>query len=362
MNFNYSLGVDKYTFGNAMLWGNFFGHCQEASRGRQQGNMGKWAVHTLIAMAEFLPVVSQIASSIEAIIVRVLGASNQPKRVVQPPAPPPRSLTAPSLPTPAPVRAAKRKLVPLSGENHPKPLKLSTLTPTIFYPFNSEGIVDHGWGCAWRCIQTILSSYNIQMGFEEIFEKFGSRTALGPLYALKYGDEELPFEKPWVPHETELGWAEPFIGQMALQFCGIDSELETLNGFPACHTPKQVFHNAPLNFLEFQKRLTTHFAVADAPPVMIDNGTYALNIIGISVYPTNITLRIADPHIENSAASSAGLYSVDLDQEGKFLESRVVNKSLLFSNGSVLNALSFDGSRKWMILFPGTQIERPHLA
>jgi len=25
-----------------------------------------------------------------------------------------------------------------------------------FYPYNSEGIEDSGWGCAWRCILSML--------------------------------------------------------------------------------------------------------------------------------------------------------------------------------------------------------------
>ena len=28
----------------------------------------------------------------------------------------------------------------------------------IYYYYLSEGIYDLGWGCAWRCIQTLLSS------------------------------------------------------------------------------------------------------------------------------------------------------------------------------------------------------------
>ncbi|CCB87439.1 MULTISPECIES: hypothetical protein [Parachlamydia] len=64
-DFNYALDESRYTWQNALLWGNFTGHCKKAT----QGNWRNRIVHTLIAGAEFLPIISQIASTFEKLIV-----------------------------------------------------------------------------------------------------------------------------------------------------------------------------------------------------------------------------------------------------------------------------------------------------
>ena len=83
-HFNYSLDKSSYTLKNALLWGNFAGHCQEANKNWQAGRLGKWAVHSLIAAAQIIPIVSQIASLFERLIVtscqQVNNNSPLPKR------------------------------------------------------------------------------------------------------------------------------------------------------------------------------------------------------------------------------------------------------------------------------------------
>lgn len=64
-NFNYSLSVKDYTWKNALCWGNFIGHCKRA----EEENFCSRIVHILIATALFLPIISQIASVFEKIIV-----------------------------------------------------------------------------------------------------------------------------------------------------------------------------------------------------------------------------------------------------------------------------------------------------
>ncbi len=77
-NFNYSLGEHyNYNIENALLWGNFSGHCREANGAFQNGKLGKWAVHTLIALTELLPVIGQIASLFERFIITTFSASPQ---------------------------------------------------------------------------------------------------------------------------------------------------------------------------------------------------------------------------------------------------------------------------------------------
>lgn len=49
-----------------------------------------------------------------------------------------------------------------------------------FYPYNLD-INDAGWGCAWRCIQMLLTQHNI--AFQELFDSFGDRSTLLSLYS-----------------------------------------------------------------------------------------------------------------------------------------------------------------------------------
>ncbi len=64
--FNYSLDTKNYTWTNAFFWGNFLGHCKKA----QEGNLGNRLVHALIATAEFFPLIGQVASICEMLIVK----------------------------------------------------------------------------------------------------------------------------------------------------------------------------------------------------------------------------------------------------------------------------------------------------
>lgn len=63
--FNYSLNLENYSLKNALLWGNFLGHCEETRHGTLQYR----AVQMLIAASLLLPIFSQIGSIFEMIIV-----------------------------------------------------------------------------------------------------------------------------------------------------------------------------------------------------------------------------------------------------------------------------------------------------
>lgn len=64
-DFNYFLDKTSYSWLNALLWGNFVGHCKKAG----QGSLGDRIVHVLIAAIEFLPIISQISSICEKLII-----------------------------------------------------------------------------------------------------------------------------------------------------------------------------------------------------------------------------------------------------------------------------------------------------
>lgn len=64
-DFNYFLDKLRCSWKNALFWGNFVGHCKKI----REGNLGGRCVHAFIAVLEFLPIVSQISSIFEKLIV-----------------------------------------------------------------------------------------------------------------------------------------------------------------------------------------------------------------------------------------------------------------------------------------------------
>lgn len=64
-NFTYSINKSSYSWKNALFWGNFVGHYRKA----KEGSLGNRLVHAFIAAIEFLPIVSQISSIFEKLII-----------------------------------------------------------------------------------------------------------------------------------------------------------------------------------------------------------------------------------------------------------------------------------------------------
>lgn len=75
MNFNYAL--DNYSWESVLVWGNFRSHFEKASD--SNASLGHRVVHALIATAEFLPIIGQIASIFEKIIVEYFSKHELPK-------------------------------------------------------------------------------------------------------------------------------------------------------------------------------------------------------------------------------------------------------------------------------------------
>lgn len=63
---HYSLNYRDYTVKNALLWGNFRGHCALV----MEGTWGHRIVHVGIAFIQLWPIISQIASLFEMLIVK----------------------------------------------------------------------------------------------------------------------------------------------------------------------------------------------------------------------------------------------------------------------------------------------------
>lgn len=447
---DYSLERASYTWQNALLWGNFLGHCRKATH----GSLDKRVVHVIIAIIELFPLISQITSIIEKLIIHNF-SNNIPRRI-----PLHKRFTEADFiivfPNPlqtertsSPISAAENTAVapeqtssgdvdsplPTSEEQQPKvtetfeqkkmallaklpekiasershktysrgqlallndsdrnlPIPLSSLTPrvksfsknTVFYSYNGEGIYDYGWGCAWRAIQTCLSAYKIEIPLENLFHLFGPQENLKAIYEDKYPKKKLSTSKRFPPYFRSDGWAEPFIGHMVMHFYNIPSTLEKVNGLPAgCSAPAEVFPDKHLSFSDFRTRLEQHFNNTDSAPVMIDDGIYTSNIVGIEIVESgrdesgtillNTLLWIADPHISpgvnprvslnlSPGKSPVGLYKVILDNTGKQID-QLNGCSLyndedkhqvdhMFSKNSY-GGIRFDRSKSWMVLFP----------
>lgn len=76
--FNYALSSEEYTWKNALLWGNFLGHCKKA----REGNFFHRVIHVIIAAIELPPLIGQIASIFEKVIV--LKFANSKKEIPSP--------------------------------------------------------------------------------------------------------------------------------------------------------------------------------------------------------------------------------------------------------------------------------------
>lgn len=396
----YSLDKMSYSWKNALLWGNFAAHCRNVNK----GSLGHRIVAAAMAAIEFLPIISQISSICEKIIVdnflpTLPVSSKSPlanKKILEET----KKEAHQGIPKPnAPLKSQswenykidllsqlpkeiesqrknktykREKLValmkaqeniPIPLSNFPQPVKYFS-EKTTFYSYNAEGIRDYNWGCAWRAIQTCLSAYNIQPSFEELFHLFGPLPNLKRMYENKYPGEQLPNTKTFAPYDLSSGWAELFIGHMAMHFYDIPSVLTRVNGLPGyCNAPEDVFkHETSLNFVDFKRLLLKHFKQENPAPVMIDDATFALNIVGLEEEGLNLILWIADPHIQQGVNTSidkdispAGLYKVTLDPTGKQIKCSLADEhsqhvAHMFCKGSY-EGLTFD-VKHWMVLFP----------
>lgn len=246
----------------------------------------------------------------------------------------------------------------------PKGIEFYSKSAT-FYAYNAEGIRDYGWGCAWRAIQTSLSSYGIKTSFANLFHLFGPLQNLQRIYKDKYPGDNLHSSEKFSPYEISSGWAEPFIGEMVMHFYGISSNLESINGIPnSCNAPHSVFHNPPITFAAFKKRLENHFQSENVAPVMIDDGTFAFNIIGIGCKDSNVILWIADPHIKEgtnrypNGKTPNGLYLITLNRLGEQIECSLDDgdqhqKPNMFREKSYKEL--FFNNKFWMVLFPSNK-------
>jgi hypothetical protein len=237
-----------------------------------------------------------------------------------------------------------------------------------FYYYNCESTRDFGWGCAWRCVQTILGTLrniiltdekfdnilhnfhnliNFDNRFETLFHSYGDKELLLNLFQNSYKLETLPdyiFSKEFAPFETEHGWGEPFLTKLILHDFGISGDLFLVNRYmETSYAPVEVF-NRTINYKEFREYLLSHFSQEHKLPIVIDDTLFTFCIIGAcqdSNDPEILHLLIADPHIDKPENAPNGIYHVTLNKEGDFdLEKNkhpnINGKRFKFSNGSFM--------------------------
>ncbi len=233
-----------------------------------------------------------------------------------------------------------------------------------YYGYNSESVMDFGWGCAWRCIQMLLrcelcntAQESLMPSFENLFLNFGSKSVLVALYQKLHSLPAPPAclqERKFAPHDLTSGWAEPFIGQLVLSHFGFPHSLIAVNGIPTdALAPEEAFSAHVQSWKEFVGALLDHFSHPSPTPVMIDDASYAYCIIGLQVTSENNHTRlwIADPHSgANVGAEPVGLYWVELDPAGKQVASSVPEerRPRMYANGCDTQ-LSFE-EKGWMAL------------
>lgn len=79
LNFQCALPLESYTWRNALLWGNFKEHCDASKKGKILDRV----IHALIAAVEFLPIVGQIASIFEKVILTGFETPQQHEQIEQ---------------------------------------------------------------------------------------------------------------------------------------------------------------------------------------------------------------------------------------------------------------------------------------
>lgn len=190
-----------------------------------------------------------------------------------------------------------------------------------FFYYDCDEVKDYGWGCAWRCMQICASSVNLFPKFNDIYEKY-RRDAT-----------------------SKKEWAEPGYGKQYLDDEGIPNQLILYNKESGTSKTPTEWCEKIRGFSALRDLLIAHFT-RYATPVMADDVTFAMTIVGIRVTAADETiLFIADPH---KISREGGLYYVVLDNEGKQIATTGVDNG---KNGlSTVKSAHFN--KGWMLLFP----------
>ena len=237
---------------------------------------------------------------------------------------------------------------------------LPDLSHLYYFYYKCETVDDSGWGCAWRSMQSALK-YQLSLSnqnrdkdisFYNLFMKYGDKNTLIDIYmnmAKNQNKSEIKnklIEKQFAPHETDCGWAEPFISQLVLYDFGFEGELILINDYSKHnYAPKEVFSRT-LSFKEFKELLKNYFYQENPGPIIIDDGFSSLSIIGVKFdeEKENIEIIIMDPHTVDYP--EIGLYIIILNKEGDRIE--IIPKEQVLCS----RAVQFSNNKPWMVYIP----------
>lgn len=225
--------------------------------------------------------------------------------------------------------------------------------------------MDTGWGCCWRAMMTAFSGipqvqdvslvdfyseYRVHTNVVQAYEDFGKPQ--DPAHKEEHlKDEVLRCVKKSAP-EFHREWAEPFIGKLLLDKNDIPNSVERFGEFlsPIVST---LYENKKYSFEELMKRFQEHIKNFQVP-IVIDDGTYAFNVLGIHRMEDKFYLLINDPHTK---IASEAVYILELDAKtGKQIKIRAAqaeNQEESYQkqyHPESLEKLHFNKS--WMMLFP----------
>ena len=186
---------------------------------------------------------------------------------------------------------------------------------------------------------------------------------------------ELFSKSKFSPYQHAYGWSNPFVSQLMFHYYGLESKMVTVNGMPASLKERNLpdsLCDADFDFPTLTDWLVKHFSDKDPLPVVIDDGKFAMAIVGIKVNDDGATIFFADPHIKGGASHpeskliyddsdvkssfthkperDAGLYWVSFDRLGRQTGCSVKSHQLMFSRNS------YEGTqfhtKPWMFTFP----------
>lgn len=246
------------------------------------------------------------------------------------------------------------------GSEKMKQFYTPNLSHLYFSFYKCESVDDRGWGCAWRSMQSALKyqlsltnqNRDKEISFYKLFMKYGDKNMLIDIFMRMKKDQDISdvlnklLNKKFAAHETDCGWAEPFISQLVLYDFGFEGELILINGYSNHnYAPEEVFSRA-LNFKEFRELLRKYFKQENPGPIIIDDSYSSLSIIGVSFDDENqnTELIIMDPHTVEYPEN--GLYIIKLNEEGGFLEV-IPNEHVLCSR-----SVKFSDNKPWMAYIP----------
>lgn len=308
------------------------------------------------------------------------------------------------------ISKKKIELLEEKYANRIEKIVLPNLIIFTFFPYNSEGVRDYTWGCAWRCIQSILYNLasNLEIAplntftFKKMYNFFGRKEILIELYISSNFNKKTDFSKTlensnFAPFDLSSGWAEPFIGQLCLSYFGIKSQLCCLNGVPEFHyAPQIILEEKIINFQEFKDLLLFYFspeyrssipihpekffkrikepfsciffkenekkneqnnednkfgALSYTTSIMLDDGFFAVLILFAQINNGELEIFIGDPHVKENSLEKACFYSVFLDDEGNKTRDSLsdIQKKHMYQKGSY-EGLNFK-EKKWMVLY-----------